>query len=367
MEEKQLKLLREFIALLNAKPETLDLPELSFFKNWLLSHGAKLPSHEDRCAGSTKSDASEVDSGAEDSTSESEVGEFLFVECIADFDGVDIVPEDTDPCQEMGDESVEVTDEMIEKANDKRSEAQSKMSEGDFEDAVALFTEAIKLNPHSALLYARRASCFIKLKKPCAAVRDCDKAISLNPDSAAPYKWRGFANKLLGHWERAFDDLQLSLKLDYSEDAYEAMKEVEPMHKRIYEHNMKYKRKREEKLERERQERVRKARESREQARQEAESNPQFPKNGNMGDAFSNLFNDPELLAAMQDPEVMAAFSDVSSNPADMHKYQNNPKVKKVLEKMMNKFGGSGATPGGMPFGGSPGFTMPTQSTPDLD
>ncbi|KAA3675879.1 suppressor of tumorigenicity protein 13 [Paragonimus westermani] len=357
MEEKQLRLLREFIALLNAKPETLDLPELSFFKDWLLSHGAKLPSHEDSGAGSAKSDASEVDSGAEDSTSESEV----------DFGDVDIVPEDTDPCQEMGDESVEVTDEMIEEANDKRSEAQSKMSEGDFEGAVALFTEAIKLNPHSALLYARRASCFIKLKKPCAAVRDCDKAISLNPDSAAPYKWRGFANKLLGNWERAFDDLQLSLKLDYSEDAYEAMKEVEPMHKRIYEHNMKYKRKREEKLERDRQERVRKARESREQARQEADSEPQFPKNDNMGNAFANLFGDPELVAALQDPEVMAAFSNTSPSPADMHMYQNNPKVKKVLERVMNKFGGSAGMPGGMPFGESPDFNMPTQSTPDLD
>ncbi|OON20767.1 tetratricopeptide repeat protein [Opisthorchis viverrini] len=116
---------------------------------------------------------------------------------LSEFPGEEIVAADNDPEQEMGDDSLEVTDEMIDAANDKRSEAQAKMSSGDLEAAVALFTEAIKLNPTSALLYARRASCFIKLKKPCAALKDCEKALHLNPDSAAPYKWRGFAHKLV--------------------------------------------------------------------------------------------------------------------------------------------------------------------------
>ncbi|KER25906.1 hypothetical protein T265_14120, partial [Opisthorchis viverrini] len=588
---------------------------------------------------------------------------------ILEFPGEEIVAADNDPEQEMGDDSLEVTDEMIDAANDKRSEAQAKMSVcmipfflrisriflGDLEAAVALFTEAIKLNPTSALLYARRASCFIKLKKPCAALKDCEKALHLNPDSAAPYKWRGFAHKMLGHWEEAFNDFQTSLKLDYSEDAYEAMKDVEPkqtkssdivvvasdmnahvgwlsatearlgclgldtrradngdrllevcadhrqfllkytqnahtslsndksadpefkrnyqnqhleripdgasnarlrrlspleshlggrfgvdacgtangnrllqlyadhelllastkfqhkhshrvawrsattggepqfktavsfgaplgsdhamvhawykisllkrekspapeslypalfkeggislvtyltkligaiwngwkalyansrgrvkvygklspefttssgvrldcplspflfkfvidtimedsltasnacgvevlpgppltdveyaddiallgsdpVHKRIYEHNMKYKRKREERLDRERRERIRKAQESRERAKQESPFNGASRGADNMGDTFSQLFNDPELIAAIQDPEVMKAFGEVSSNPAAMHKYKDNPKVKRVLEKMQDKFGGLGGGLGG--------------------
>ena len=61
-----------------------------------------------------------------------------------------------------------------------------------------------------------------------------------------------------------------------------------------------------------------------------------------------------------QDPEVMAAFQDVSQNPANLSKYEDNPKVKKILDKLAKKFGpagsgpppGSGAGfPGGMPFG----------------
>ena len=39
------------------------------------------------------------------------------------------------------------------------------------------------------------SSVFIQMKKPNAAKRDCDRAISINPDSAQPYKWRGKANK----------------------------------------------------------------------------------------------------------------------------------------------------------------------------
>ncbi len=36
----------------------------------------------------------------------------------------------------------------------------------------------------------------------------------------------------------------------------------------------------------------------------------------------------------------MAAFQDVQSNPANLSKYQDNPKVQKVLEKLSSKFGG---------------------------
>ena len=41
----------------------------------------------------------------------------------------------------------------------------------------------------------------------------------------------------------------------------------------------------------------------------------------------------------------MAAFQDVSKNPSNMSKYENNPKVKKVIEKLQSKFGGNKAAP----------------------
>ena len=78
-----------------------------------------------------------------------------------------------------------------------------------------------------------------------------------------------------------------------------------------------------------------------------------FRNKSNLIPYTGGLFQDPELLAAFQDPEVAAAFQDISTNPANMAKYQNNPKVMKLINQMMGKFGGGGA-PGGMP--GMPGM-----------
>ena len=58
------------------------------------------------------------------------------------------------------------------------------------------------------------------------------------------------------------------------------------------------------------------------------------------------------MLLIWQDPVIAAAFSDISQNPANISKYQDNPKVKAVLEKLSKKFGGGGAGPFG---GGAPG------------
>ncbi|XP_059639998.1 FAM10 family protein At4g22670-like [Cornus florida] len=56
---------------------------------------------------------------------------------------------------------------------------------------------------------------------------------------------------------------------------------------------------------------------------------------------YSKILNDPELMAAFKDPEVMAALQDVMKNPANLSKYQSNPKVAPIIAKMMGKFGGS--------------------------
>lgn len=60
------------------------------------------------------------------------------------------------------------------------------------------------------------------------------------------------------------------------------------------------------------------------------------------------------------------AFQDVSSNPMNYAKYENNPKIKSVINKMAAKFGGGmgmggmgGGFPGGFPGGFSDGADGP--------
>ncbi len=48
----------------------------------------------------------------------------------------------------------------------------------------------------------------------------------------------------------------------------------------------------------------------------------------------------PLCILISQDPDVMAAFQDVAQNPANISKYQSNPKIMVLINKLSSKFGG---------------------------
>ncbi|XP_024246210.2 hsc70-interacting protein-like [Oncorhynchus tshawytscha] len=389
MDPRKVHELKAFVKLCDENPSILHLPELGFLRAWLQGMGATIPQapqNDSSCKGGCPCAGAPPPASAPEphAPSESEESELEI-----DQDGV--IEPDTDEPQEMGDlENLEVTDEMMDQANEKKMGAIEALGEGDLQKALDLFTEAIKLNPRVAIMYAKRASVYIRMQKPNAAKRDCDRAIDINPDSAQPYKWRGKAHKLLGHWEEAAKDLATACKLDYDEDASAMLKEVQPKANKIIEHRRKYERKREEQEIKDRKERVKKAREEHEKAQREEEARqaaggggfPGFPGAGGFpggaggfpgvlavsqgvlavsqgaggfpggwrfprgagGSPFGmpglgELFNDPEVLNAMKDPEVMAAFQDVAQNPANIAKYQGNPKVMALITKLSAKFG----------------------------
>ncbi|KAI4560550.1 hypothetical protein MJG53_017179 [Ovis ammon polii x Ovis aries] len=64
----------------------------------------------------------------------------------------------------------------------KKVAAIAALNDGELQKAIGLFTDAIKPKPRLAILYAKRASVFIRLQKPNAAIRDCDRAIEINPE-----------------------------------------------------------------------------------------------------------------------------------------------------------------------------------------
>ncbi|KAK2097602.1 Hsc70-interacting protein [Saguinus oedipus] len=323
---------------------------MGFLREWVESMGGKIPPATQKAKSEEntkdeKPDSKKVEEDLKADEPESEESDL-------EIDNEGVIEPDTDTPQEMGDENAEITEEMMDQASDKKVAATEAVKDGELQKATDLFTDAIKLNPSLAILYAKRASVF----KPNAAIRDCDRAIEINPDSAQPYKWRGKAHRLLGHWEEAAHDLALACKLDYDEDASAMLKEVQPRAQKIAEHRRKYERKREEREFKERIERVKKAREEHERAQREEEARLRsgaqcgFPGGmpgmggGMPGMAgmpgLNEILSDPEVLAAMQDPEVRVAFQDVAQNPANMSKYQSNPKVMNLISKLSAKFGG---------------------------
>ncbi|XP_010268308.1 PREDICTED: TPR repeat-containing thioredoxin TDX isoform X2 [Nelumbo nucifera] len=168
------------------------------------------------------------------------------VESDIELDNSDVIEPDNEPPQKMGNPSVEVTEENWDAAQLAKGKAMEAISEGKLDEAIEHLTEAILLNPGSAILYATRASVFVKMNKPNAAIRDTDVALQINPDSAKGYKFRGMARALLGQWEEAARDLHVASKLDYDEEIGSVLKKVEPNAHKIEEHNRKYERLRKE-------------------------------------------------------------------------------------------------------------------------
>lgn len=356
-----LEQLRSFIEILKINPQILNHKDLDFFKQYIASLGGKVPTMKSDPGDSAASDPKpEPESKPAPEPEESEESDI-------ELDNSGVIEPDTDAAQPMGDVDKEVSEEDVDKSNDKKREAIDAFNTGEFQKAVDVYTEAILLNPGSALLYAKRGQGYLKLKKPNACIRDCSRALQINPDNAAAYKFRGRANGLLGHWENAAQDLRNACKIDFDEQADEWLKEVTPNARKLEEHRRKYERKRAEKDMKEKLERARHMREEHAKAAAAATETSGDDGGGapGMGD-FYQFLNDPEILQAFQDPEVAAAFQDISANPANIIKYQNNPKIASIINKLASKFGGGGGGgfgnlggmfpgfPGGFPAAGEP-------------
>lgn len=346
--------LQLFLGAVKKNPDIFYLPELKFFKDFVESYGGTIPP---RSANSDPPRTQKPTETPEPSAPEEESEES---DLELDNTGVISEPDPEEPIPDVA-MDVEVSEENIDKSNEKKREAIHAYNDGKYEEAVAAYTEAITLNPSSALLYAKRGQCYLQLSKPNATIRDCTVALRINPDSAAAYKFRGRAYRLLGKWGEAAVDLRSAAKIDFDEQTDEWLKEVTPNARKLEEHQRKYERKRAERELKERQERVRKAREEHAKA---AASAPQPEAEFDLGGAgggppggipadLLDMFNDPEIKSAFKDPEFIAAFSDITSNPANIAKYQNNPKMMAFFAKISSKMGGFGGMPGGM--GGFPG------------
>mmetsp|Transcript_107266 Transcript_107266/g.268913 ORF Transcript_107266/g.268913 Transcript_107266/m.268913 type:complete len:738 (-) Transcript_107266:122-2335(-) len=100
-----------------------------------------------------------------------------------------------------------------------KQQANEAAARGDVSQAVAKYTEAIRTGGATALMLATRGALLLKLRRPCAAIRDCCAALVLNPDCGKAYHVRGVAHRKLGHWRRAHRDLSQGQRLDFSEDS----------------------------------------------------------------------------------------------------------------------------------------------------
>ena len=265
-------------------------------------------------------------------------------------------------------------------ASTKKGEAQQA---GATAKAVDLYTAALEAEAATACLsattLAKRAEVLLKLERPAAAIKDCDTALTLNPDSCRALKVRGKVRAALGEFVEANLDLSKAQSIDFDPDLAPLCAEVKA---KAAETSAKQR----EKARAAELAAKKKAAAERHRRDQEAQARSAPPPSaggmggmpggmGGMGGmpgvppgmagAAAGMMNDPEVMAAMANPKVMAAFQDMmaggSPDPAKMMQHMQDPDVGPVLQKMIGKFGGGmpgmggmgGGIPGGM--GGFPG------------
>ena len=266
----------------------------------------------------------------------------------------DVVKPESDAPVAMGpDVPPDLSEAELDSVMELKQKAQELEASGDHQGAVDVFTQVILKAP-SPLVYAKRANAFVQMRKCLAAIRDCDKALEMNPDSAKAYKTRGIAHRYLGNWEQAQMDLGKGLNIDYDEDAAAIQKICAEHYNKHRVHVAKKKAARELKEREEREERARKAKE--EYERQKAESASAgaaggggFPGGGmpgmggmggmpGMGGGGGGMPNiPPELLQAiMSDPELMQGFEQKIAAMAG----SPDPSVAKYVARIQNKIRG---------------------------
>jgi len=368
MDAKSIQQLKMFVQACKMNPELLHEPSLSFFKTYIESLGATIPAKEEAPEEAPKAEEKPVPEPKAPEPAPMEV-ESEEEEEVVELDNSGVIDEDKLIDLPMGEEDKECSEADMDQANELRGQGQMAMMDGNLDKARDIYGKAILANPHSAPLFAKRAQLLLRQKKPRNVIRDCDKALVINPDNALAHRCKGKALRLLGKWEEAASSLGAAQKIDYDDDTHEMMNTiVKPNADKLRAARLRREGKRRERDHKERAERVKSAREERqkaydEQKKQRESQGPTFDNNMNfepedMGappGGMGGLFEDPEIQELLQDPEVIEAMAAMQQNPASLMQYMNNPKVKKVLSKLQGKFGGGGM--GGMPggMGGMPG------------
>ncbi|XP_063501698.1 hsc70-interacting protein-like [Symphalangus syndactylus] len=168
MEPRKVNKLRGNVKLCKQDPSVLHTEEICFLKEWVESMGGKVPpaTQKARSEENTKEEKPDSKKVEEDLKGDKPSSE----ESDLEIDNEGVIKPDTDAPQEMGNENAKITEEMMDLANDKKVAAIEALNDGELQKATDLFTDAIKLNPHLAILYAKRASVFVKLQKPNAAI-----------------------------------------------------------------------------------------------------------------------------------------------------------------------------------------------------
>jgi tetratricopeptide (TPR) repeat protein len=102
------------------------------------------------------------------------------------------------------------------------------VSQQKFQEAIADYSEALKVKAKDPEIFERRAYAEMQLKDYDKALRDYNEAIKLSPEEAKYYQVRAFIYQTKGDFKAAMADVDKTLKLDpNNQDAQQRKKFLE--------------------------------------------------------------------------------------------------------------------------------------------
>ncbi|KAF5742107.1 Tetratricopeptide repeat (TPR)-like superfamily protein [Tripterygium wilfordii] len=131
----------------------------------------------------------------------------------------------------------ELKQKALAQANDAKLEGNKLFGDGQYEGALSQYELALQVAPEMpssvelrSMCHSNRAICFVKLGKYEDAIKECTKALELNPTYMKALIRRGEAHEKLEHYEEAISDMKKILELDpLNEQARRTIRRLEPL------------------------------------------------------------------------------------------------------------------------------------------
>ncbi|XP_027334894.1 tetratricopeptide repeat protein 1 [Abrus precatorius] len=131
----------------------------------------------------------------------------------------------------------ELKQKALVEANEAKVEGNKFFVDGKYEEALSQYELALQAAPDMpsavelrSICHANRAVCFLKLGKYENTIKECTKALELNPVYVKALVRRGEAHEKLEHFEEAIADMKKILEIDPSNDqARKTIRRLEPV------------------------------------------------------------------------------------------------------------------------------------------
>ncbi|PNT32271.1 hypothetical protein POPTR_006G178900v4 [Populus trichocarpa] len=126
----------------------------------------------------------------------------------------------------------------VEEGNEAKLEGNRLFGNGQYEEALLQYELALQVAPQDvpssvelrSICHFNRGVCFLKLGKYEDTIKECSRALELNPSYTKALVRRGEAHEKLEHFEEAIADMKKTLEFDPSNDqAKKTIRRLEPL------------------------------------------------------------------------------------------------------------------------------------------